>query len=112
MREKSAFGDLYWGVRIARMKKPRTLYVYADRIEVKDGDLLLYFNHSAKGETLHRAFARGTWQDIFAASCIDGTECGEEHDFDDATAKDARTGLTAGTHTNVSMRHSDGARND
>lgn len=90
-------GKLYWGVRIVRNKKPRTLYVYADQIKIENGDLLLlgHLKNEMNGETnpggfLYRAFARGSWLDVFAASCMDGTECGEEHDIDDGTGNDAR----------------------
>ena len=90
-------GKLYWGVRIIRNKKPRTLYVYADEIKVQDGDLLLFghLNNESNGPTapggfLFRSFARGAWQDVFAASCLDGNECSESHDIDTATGEDAR----------------------
>ncbi len=88
------FGELYWGVRITRGRKKRTLFVHADRIEVRDGDLLL-FGHMKNSQTeagsfLFRSFAHGTWHDVFAASCLDGSECSEEHDYDDTTGKDLR----------------------
>jgi len=86
-------GQYYWSVRVARNKKPRQLYFYADRIEVRDGDLLMWGHMSgqAEGTFLYRALARGTWSDVAAASCLDGSECGEEHDYDLQTGKDARS---------------------
>ena len=90
----SEFGGLYWGIRIKRGNKPRTLYVHADKIQIQDGDLLLYghMNSESKeeGGFLFRVFARGSWQDVFAASCMDGSECSESHDIDDVTGKDGR----------------------
>jgi hypothetical protein len=90
----SDFGKFYWGIRITRNKKPRTLYVHADRIQIQDGDLLLFGHlkseeHKEPASFLFRSFARGTWQDIFAADCLNGNECSESHDIDDATGKDA-----------------------
>jgi hypothetical protein len=87
---KANEGKYYWGIRITRSKKPRTLYVFADEIKVQDGDLLLY-GHLADGTSyLYRSLARGTWQDVFAASCLSGEEMNEDHDFDESTHVDAR----------------------
>jgi hypothetical protein len=90
----SDFGGLYWGIRITRNKKPHTLHVHADRIAIQDGDLLLYGHmknqQKEAGSFLFRSFARGTWLDVFAADCLDGTECSENHDVDESTGWDAR----------------------
>jgi hypothetical protein len=96
---KEQIGRLYWGVRIVRNKESRTLHVYADEIRIQDGDLLLlgHLQNEANGPTepasfLYRSFARGTWTDVYSASCLDGNEIGEEHDVNDKTGQDARTG--------------------
>jgi len=78
----------YYGVRIVRGKKLRTIYFFADGIRVENGDLLLMDERSTP--KIHRAFARGTWLDVFSASCLDWSEVHEEHDYDDTTGKDAR----------------------
>jgi hypothetical protein len=78
----------YYGVRTVRGKKLRTVYFFADNIRVENGDLLLMDESSTP--KIYRAFARGTWLEVFSASCFDGTEIQEEHDYDDATGKDAR----------------------
>lgn len=85
-------GARYYGVRIVRAKKNRTVNFYADEIRVENGDLLLIAldeKHDGK-EVVYRAFARGTWQDVYSANCMDGSEVGEEHDIDVATGEDAR----------------------
>jgi len=51
----SELGKLYWGVRIIRNKKPRTLYVYADEIKIQDGDLLLLGHLNKREQRFHRA---------------------------------------------------------
>lgn len=88
-------GNLYWGIRILRNKKPRTLYVYADQIRIQDGDLVLFghWNGKEPSTCVLRSLARGTWLDVFAASCLDGNEISEQHDIDDKTGEDARTGM-------------------
>ena len=89
----SELGNLYWGIRIIRNKTSRTLYVSADEIKIQDGDLLLFGrrnNEETPASFLFRSFARGTWQDVFAASCLGGDECSEHHDIDETTGKDAR----------------------
>jgi hypothetical protein len=85
-------GNLFWGVRILRAKRNRTLHVYADEVRIQDGDLLLlgHMKDGAPSSFLLRSFARGTWTDIFAASCLDGCELSEEHDVDDVTGRDDR----------------------
>lgn len=92
MSKHSYGGEHYFGVRILRGKKPRTVYFYADEIRVQDGDLLLIARDEKQGgkEVLYRAFSSGTWQDVFSADTLDGDEVGEEHDYDEATGKDAR----------------------
>jgi hypothetical protein len=92
MREREDIGRYFWGVRIVRNKKRRLLNFYADKIEVRDGDLLLFghMTDQPEGSFLYRSLARGTWFDVFAASCLDGSECGEDHDIDEATGEDAR----------------------
>jgi hypothetical protein len=91
----SDMGKYYWGIRILRAKKRRTLNVFADEIKVQDGDLLLYGHLSDGAKYLYRAFARGEWLDVFAASCLSGEEINEDHDIDDGTGVDARRGAAA-----------------
>ena|SRR6266849_6851064 len=89
---KDRIGQYFWGIRVLRGKTQHTLRVFADEIRIQDGDLLL-FGHMKGGEPasfLYRAFSRGTWSDVFAASCLDGTECGEEYDVDESTCQNAR----------------------
>lgn len=81
----------YFGVRILRNKKPRLLYVYAERVTVEGGNLLLWRKKGDDAPQIYRAFAPGAWVEFFAASCIDGDEMAEEHDYDETTGKDARS---------------------
>lgn len=85
-------GRYYFGVRITRDKVSRILNVYADEIRIENGDLLLFGHRRDEPPAtfLYRAFARGTWQDVHSASCMDGSELGEDHDVDVATGKDLR----------------------
>jgi hypothetical protein len=83
-----------WGIRITRSKKPRMVYVYADRIQIQDGDLLLY-GHPRDQElatALIRSFARGAWHDVFAAST---GEMSEDHDTDEPTTHRKRRNATS-----------------
>ena len=77
----------YFGARITRAGKRRKIYFSADSIRVENGDLLMMREQDGK-ESVFRALARGTWQDVFAASCLDGMEVYEEHDMDEK-GKDA-----------------------
>jgi hypothetical protein len=79
----------YFGVRILRNKKRRKIMFSADRIRIENGDLLLIEERNGR-EEVFRAFARGTWFDVYAASCMDGTEVYEDHDVDEETGKDLR----------------------
>lgn len=92
MANPEKVGQYYWGVRIVRGKKNRDIHFHADKIEIRDGDLLLWghLHDEPASSFLYRVFARGTWQDVFAANVFDGTEIGEEHDVDVATGVDAR----------------------
>ena len=81
--------DRYFGVRINRDGKARTLYFHASRIQVQAGDLLL-LRESEGQERLFRALAAGTWKDVFEADGFNGDELFEEHDYDEATGKDER----------------------
>lgn len=56
---------------------------------MQDGDLLLKRDYET-GERLFLSFARGAWQDVFEANGFNGNELFEEHDYDEATGKDAR----------------------
>jgi len=80
----------YYGVRIIRGKTRRTVYLVADRIRIENGDLLLIQERDGK-EEIYRAFARGTWFDVFGANCLDGSEIHEDHDVNDETGKDDRS---------------------
>jgi hypothetical protein len=87
----------YFGVRIIRAKKNHTVYVHADEIRVENGDLLLIEKRDEK-EVPYRAFARGIWQDVFAADEFNGDELHEVHDYDETTGKDALAGDRPGQH--------------
>jgi hypothetical protein len=80
----------YFGARILRGKKRRMLYFHASHIRVENGDLLLFMTRDGGEEYLYRAFARGAWQDVFAAHGLTGHELHEEHDVDETTGKDDR----------------------
>lgn len=83
--------NFYFGVRILRNKKRRLLYVYADKVTVEEGNLLLWRKKPNESPQVYRAFAPGSWLEFFAASCMDGDEMAEEHDYDEATGKDDRS---------------------
>jgi hypothetical protein len=77
-----SFG-LYFLVRCSRDKTPHQIYLYASRFEVTDGDLVLF----SKDDKTYRAFSRGNWQEIASASCMDGSEMYEEHDYVETKGK-------------------------
>lgn len=77
----------YYGARITRGKTRRKIYFTADDIRIQDCDLLMIRLREGK-EEVFRALARGTWQDVFGADVLDGSEVHEEHDIDEATGKD------------------------
>jgi hypothetical protein len=74
----------YFGARITRGKTRRLIYFQADGIRVENGDLLLLRVNDGE-EQVYRALARGTWQDVFAASVMSGSEVHEEHDVNAET---------------------------
>ena len=79
-------GNYFWGIRVKQAEKIETIYVYADEIKVQDGDLLLLghqtHNHieNPPASTLFRVLARERWVDVFAASCLDGSEMSQNSD--------------------------------
>lgn len=56
----------------------KEIFIMADRIEVINGDLILY-RQTEKEEYIHFSIAKQYWQYIFSASQIDGSPVFVEH---------------------------------
>jgi len=62
------YGEYFWAVIIPGMQ----LRMMADRIEIKDGCLILH-NHKSSGESyIGNVFAPGQWRSVMAISVFDG----------------------------------------
>jgi hypothetical protein len=70
-----SFGK-YWRVDCKIQEQRHEVHLYADRFAIEAGQLVLY-----KGDEPYRAFAPGTWEQVVAISCFNGTEMYEDRDF-------------------------------
>ena len=70
--EEEGYGNLYWCISTPTSR----IHTYADLVEVsKNGDLILI----RKDKTIMMAFAAEKWENIYAASCMDGSPVSVEH---------------------------------
>lgn len=84
MSSPEQYGRFYFCVKVPKLVCPNgEIYVHADRIEIKDGCLLMLgrFNASdeERPETVCLALRDGNWHSVYAASCIDGHAVAVEH---------------------------------
>ena len=68
-------GRYYWCVKTP-LSPDGEIYVYADRVSVRDGSLILL---SEDRHEINMAFAPGNWRACFVASVIDGHAVAVEH---------------------------------
>ena len=70
----------YWGVHVTKeVCKAADIFLYADHVIVKDGDLTFYCDLEEGGMQPCFSVPKGFWRTFFSASLIDGAPVKVEH---------------------------------
>ena len=73
-------GDYYYRIVVPKsISKEGYIFISADIVEVKDGDLIATYDNSKEGEPPFQQpvlyLARGSWTAVLQANCLDGSTC-------------------------------------